>query len=50
MQQATYVAQEEVGSVQVCALLEGQIARSVPISFSTFDGSAEGIEYSITNF
>ena len=42
MQQGTYIAQEELETVQVCALLDGQIARSVSVSFTTFDGTAEG--------
>lgn len=42
MQQGIYIAQEELETVQVCALFDGQIARSVPVSFTTFDGTAEG--------
>lgn len=42
MQQGTYIAPEELETVQVCALLDGQTARSVPVSFATFDGTAEG--------
>ena len=43
MQQGTYVAQEELEIVEVCALLDGQIDRSIPVSFVTFDGGAEGM-------
>ena len=43
MQQGAYSAQEELERVQVCALLVGQIARTVPVSFATADGTAQGI-------
>ena len=49
MQQGTYIAQEELETVQVCALLDGQIARSVPVSFATFDGTAEGTVFLLNN-
>lgn len=50
MQQAIYTVQEELGTVSVCALLDGQIARSVPVSFATFDGTAEGTKPIPLNF
>ena len=43
MQQGVYTAQEELERVQVCALLIGQIARSVPVTFATSDNTAQGI-------
>ena len=43
MQQGGYTAREEFEIVQVCALLTGQIVRSVPVLFTTSDGSAQGI-------
>ena len=45
MQQGAYTAREELERVQVCALLTGQIDRSVPISFATSDGTAQDIYY-----
>ena len=50
MQQGTYIVQEELGAVEVCALLDGQIARNVPVSFTTFEGTAEGISIIATTF
>ena len=47
MQQGIYSPQEEQEIVQVCAVLNGQIARSVPVSFTTIDGTAEGILFSV---
>lgn len=44
MQQGAYTAREELERIQVCALLVGQIARSVPISFATSDVTAQGIQ------
>lgn len=44
MQQGVYTAREELERVQVCALLTGQIARSVPVTFATSDGTAQGIQ------
>lgn len=43
MQQGIYIAEEEAGTVTVCAILDGQIDRSVSVSFVTSDGSAQGI-------
>lgn len=42
MQQGTYIAEEEADVVAMCAILDGQIDRSVPVSFVTSDGSAQG--------
>ena len=44
MQQGVYTAREELERVEVCALLIGQIATSVPVTFATSDGSAQGIQ------
>lgn len=44
MQQGVYTAREELERVQVCALLTDQIARSVPVTFATSDGTAQGIQ------
>ena len=44
MQQGVYTAREELERVQVCALLTGQIARSIPVTFATSDNTALGMQ------
>ena len=38
----SYVVSETAGSVMVCSILTGQLARDVVVAFFTTDGSARG--------
>ena len=50
VEQPSYTVEEEVGSIEVCVVLEGMLEAEIVVNFFTINESATGIPIDIQSF